>query len=210
VLQGSLEISGQTYETYDYACLPAGYPRGMAASPNGAILLCMFDGPALLNPGTHDWDESRLVQCIGTVSRGLEGWTENTITRYLLGTGIQHLRTNPDTGGQTFLYAALPFRYMEKRWTHTTVQEMYLLSGEYAINDVGVMRPGAYAWWNPGEWHGPYGSRTGFMFLIRSVGGPLENILGEERIPVDYDAPYRPVLPEALQGSAVVAGMRPF
>ena len=45
-----------------------------------------------------------------------------------------------------FLGEELPFRFMEKRWTHEHAMEMYMLAGEYSINDVGVLRPGAYAW----------------------------------------------------------------
>jgi hypothetical protein len=91
---------------------------------------------------------------------------------------------------------------MEHRWAHDNVQEMYLLAGEYVINDVGRMRPGAYAWWEPGNVHGPYGSRTGFLMLVRAVGGPLTNIIDEERIQVNYSAPYNPQLPDEFRGLA--------
>ncbi len=76
--------------------------------------------------------------------------------------------------------------------------EMYLLAGEYSINDVGVLRPGAYAWWDPAYLHGPYGSLTGFMMLVRSCGGPLINVIPDERVAVDFAAPYKPVLPPEL------------
>lgn len=200
VLEGSLEINGRSYGPYCYANLPAGYGRTSAASPNGAVVLTMFSGEphAIEGPATTAMDEKLLVEHIDCAGKGLEGWTENPYTRYLMGTGVQPLRENPYTGEISILYAALPFRYMEKQWSHPTVQEMYLLAGEYVINDVGILRPGAYCWWRENQFHGPYGSQTGFMFFIRTDGGKLANIIKDEIIPVDYQAPHNPSLPDDL------------
>lgn len=193
VLDGCLKTSDQDLGPYSYACFPAGYARSGLRSETGAVALVMFDANPEPDGFARDFDERKLVVKPDIFSQGLEAWTENPYTRYLMGTGVHPLREDPDTGEISILYAALPFRYMAKRWTHTHVQEMYVLSGEYAINDVGVMGPGAYAWWEPEYVHGPYGSLTGFMMFIRSVGGPLENIIEKELIPVDYEAPFRPV-----------------
>lgn len=202
VLEGSLEINGHTYGPYCYANLPAGYNRQGAASVHGAVVLTMFSGEPQTKEGAAAadmMDPKLLIEHIDCAGKGLEGWTENPYTRYLMGTGVQPLRENPYTGEITILYAALPFRYMEKQWSHPTVQEMYLLAGEYVINDVGILRPGAYCWWRENLFHGPYGSRTGFMFLIRTDGGKLANIIKDEIIPVDYSAPHNPSLPDELR-----------
>ncbi len=201
VLDGSLEINGRTYGPYCYANLPKGYARESTRSTGGAVVLTMFDGKPRAVAGAPPsdlLDPKLLVERIDCAGKGLEGWTENPYTRYLMGTGVQPLRENPYTGEISILYASLPFRYMEKRWSHPTVQEMYLLAGEYVINDVGILRPGAYCWWRENIFHGPYGSRAGFMFFIRTDGGPLANIIQDEIVPVDYAAPHRPVLPEDL------------
>jgi hypothetical protein len=200
ILEGSLEINGRTYGPYCYANLPKGYTRSSAASPQGAVVLTMFSGTPHASEGvaTDPIDPKLLVERIDCAGKGLEGWTENPYTRYLIGTGVQPLREDPYTGEISILYSALPFRYMEKQWSHPTVQEMYLLSGEYVINDVGILKPGAYCWWRENLFHGPYGSHTGFMFFIRTDGGKLANLIKEEIIPVDYQAPHNPSLPEAL------------
>ncbi len=205
VLQGDLAIGEQRYVPHTYACRAAGSLRCSSHSKGGAIVLAMYaQQPELQRaaaaPSYHD--PALDVPYINAYTQGLEGWQENPHTRYLVGTGVQTLRQDPMTGEITILYSALPFRYMEKRWTHKHVQEMYVLAGEYSINDVGVMRPGAYAWWEPEHLHGPYGSLTGFMMLIRSCGGPLENVIPDARIAVDYHAPYRPVLPAAMAALA--------
>jgi hypothetical protein len=202
VLDGYLDVGVRRYGRYGYAYLPAGFLRSYVAAPEGAVVLSLTSAAPRAEKGEAPpgrYDQSLLVAQVVTAEHGLEGWVKNPFTRYLVGTGVQPLRVDPRTGGQSFLYSALPFRYMAKRWTHTTVQEMYVLAGDYAINDVGVMRPGAYAWWRERVVHGPYGSQTGFMMFIRSVGGALENIIENELVPVDYAAPYRPQLPDELR-----------
>lgn len=202
VLDGEVEINGKTYGPYSYAFIPAGYSYALANSPKGVVALTTISAtPELIEGPTPEgiYDEALLVEQIDPARDGLEGWTENPYTRYLPGTGVRPLRQDPYTGEISILYSALPFRYMEKQWTHPTVQEMFVLSGEYAINDVGVMCPGSYAWWEPGNLHGPYGSHTGFMMFIRTVGGALANEFGEEGLAVDYDAPYKPVVSDELK-----------
>lgn len=200
VLDGCLVINGVEYGPYAYAHLPAGYARESVSAPRGAVVMTMLSAtPTEVAGAAPDglFDEKLLVEQIDIAPDGLEGWTENPYTRYLMGTGVRPLREDPYTGEISILYAALPFRFMEKQWTHPTVQEMFVLSGEYAINDVGVMCPGSYAWWEPENLHGPYGSHTGFMMFIRTVGGPLANKFGQDGIAVDFDAPYKPVVESA-------------
>ena len=201
VLDGEIELNGQRYGHDCYACLPAGLMRETAASQPGAVVLTMWNRAPLAYVGRAApagmFDPALHVPHHDAHAKGLDGWEQNTHTRYLPGTGVQTLRVDPYTKEITILYSALPFRFMEKRWTHEHVQEMYLLAGEYSINDVGVMRPGAYAWWEPQKLHGPYGSLTGFMMLVRSCGGPLVNVIPPEPVTVDFAAPYRPLLPPA-------------
>lgn len=205
VLEGTMEVNGRLYGPYAYANLPKGYLRTSVSTPEGAVVLTMLsETPKEIagDPVDGFYDKKLLVEHIDPAQDGLEGWTENPYTRYLMGTGVRPLREDPYTGEISILYAALPFRFMEKQWTHPTVQEMFVLAGEYAINDVGVMCPGSYAWWEPNTFHGPYGSHTGFMMFIRTVGGKLANTFGQEGLAVDYDAPYKPVVPDHLRAYA--------
>lgn len=199
VLSGTVQMNGKAFGPMSYACLPAGFKQQHTTGPNGATVLVMLAGTAHeYTPATSDYDERKLILDVDPAAEGLETWTANPYTRYLLGTGVRPLREDPDTGEISILYSALPFRYLAKRWTHPVVQEMFVLAGEYAINDVGLMCPGAYAWWAPNEWHGPYGSLTGFMMFIRTHGGALANTIAEEHIAVDYAPPYNPRLPESI------------
>ncbi len=196
LLDGRLQVNDTQLVNLSYARLPGGLPRERFDSDTGAVTLTMFCAA----PAAAQRAANGTPVLLSDLARdGLEGWVANPYTRYLVGTGVRPLFEHPDTGEVSILYSALPFRYMEKRWSHPQVQEMYMLAGSYAINDVGVMLPGAYAWWQGGRYHGPYGSNSGFMMFIRSVGGPLANLIKDEVIAVDYAAPYRPVLPEHLK-----------
>jgi hypothetical protein len=202
VLSGALEINGEHYTHHCYANLPKGWVRERTRTPDGAVVLTMLSAAPKEETGVPPggfYDEKLLVPRQDIAPQGLETWTENPYTRYIKGTGVRPLRQDPYTGEISILYSALPFRYMAKRWTHPVVQEMFVLAGEYAINDVGVMCPGSYAWWRENELHGPYGSLTGFMMFIRTDGGPLSNIIPPEPVAVDYQAPYHPVLPDRLK-----------
>ena len=199
LLDGSLQFGTTQLTNLSYARFPPGHEHDRFASAEGGVALTMFSADPVAAPLADAASATDPVLLSDLGGQGLEGWVENPYTRYLVGTGVRPLFEHPDTGEISILYSALPFRYMEKRWSHPEVQEMYVLAGSYVINDVGNMAPGAYAWWQGGRYHGPYGSRTGFMMFIRSVGGPLANLIEPERIPVDYDAPYNPVLPEDLR-----------
>ena len=205
VLDGALEINGETFGHHCYANLPKGWVRERVRSAHGAAVLTMLSGaPAdeFGAPPSGYFDEKLLVPRQDIAGEGLETWTENPYTRYIKGTGVRPLRQDPYTKEISILYSALPFRYMSKRWTHPIVQEMFVLAGEYAINDVGVMCPGSYAWWRENIIHGPYGSLTGFMMFIRTDGGPLSNTIPPDIIEVDYDALYRPVVPDEMKSYA--------
>jgi len=205
VLDGALEINGERFGRFNYAHLPRGWVRDRVRSSHGAVVLTMLSSSPEERAGAPPsavYDEKLLVRRQDIVREGLETWTENPYTRYIKGTGVRPLRQDPYTGEISILYSALPFRYMSKRWTHPVVQEMFVLAGEYAINDVGVMCPGSYAWWRENVMHGPYGSLTGFMMFIRTDGGPLSNIIAPDIVEVNYDAPYNPSIPENVRSYA--------
>lgn len=49
VLDGSFEMSGETYRAGDWAYFPAGWKRDGTSSPEGMLALARFDGPARWN-----------------------------------------------------------------------------------------------------------------------------------------------------------------
>ncbi|MBT3397057.1 MAG: hypothetical protein HN423_07745 [Alphaproteobacteria bacterium] len=82
------------------------------------------------------------------------------------------LFTDPDTGEITYLTGVSPFKSESSPERHPVGQEFYILGGSLA-GVGGVMQAGAYCWRPPLVTHGPYGSPTGALIILRSVGGPL-------------------------------------
>lgn len=72
------------------------------------------------------------------------------------------------------------------------------MSGSIAGN-AGIMHPGAYFWRPPDIKHGPYGSKTGNIILMRSQGGALATDYYDPDATFRFDAPHQPVLPPELE-----------
>jgi hypothetical protein len=119
--------------------------------------------------------------------------------------GRKSLRRDPRTGEHTWLLttgADDPMKLTEARVeTHPVVEEMFLIDGEITLN-TGTVRRGGYFWRPPGIPHGPFGTRTGLLGFFRSKGGPLTSVWSEKPEPMDWDPPYRPVLPADLRDYA--------
>jgi hypothetical protein len=113
-----------------------------------------------------------------------------TLARYRI------LREDPETQEMTYMVATLPYKTEASPETHPVVQEFYVLAGEIAGN-VGVMQTGAYVWRPEDIPHGPYCNKTGALFLMRTLGGPLTTV-HLDPVPYSFDTPYRPVLPPEL------------
>lgn len=193
LLEGELVVDGEIVGPQSWVWMP-GHARPESIEVRRPII-----GLSLLDRPVGEAGPERASEVVRFRERGLDGWEPNPHTRYLPGTGTQTLRQEPTTGEVSLLYAALPFRFMTHRWTHHCVQEMFVLSGTYALSDVGRMESGAYAWWLPGRMHGPYCTSTGFCMLVRARRGRLDNVIDEEELAVDWDPPYRPQLPPWLR-----------
>lgn len=116
--------------------------------------------------------------------------------------GRKILRIDPVSKAKTFLYMVSPQTYPESfqgpREHHPTPEEAFMLHGTLA-GHLGVMRTGAYFWRPPGIPHGPFGSRTGCVLLIRFVGGEHINHWSEQQYPFSLDPKHQPVLSENLK-----------
>ncbi len=198
VLRGELQMNGRAYPQYAYAHLPAGYVRETQASPGGAEVLAFFSGEPAARPGSGSHqllDESRLVEYV----HALDGdWGGNFHPQFPPGAGRKFLRRDPHDGEETWVLGTMPLRNGRRPEKHPVVEEMYLLSGEL-VGHVGKMRPGAYFWRPPEEWHGPFGSLTGNLMLFRTKGGPLSTVYTEDEVDFTWMPEHRPVLPPDLE-----------
>lgn len=195
VLDGGLQIGGRDYRTFAYAHLPAGFDSGTWESREGAVTLEFFS--ARPTPGRHDPhpDPARLVLHKDAFQ---VPYTGNFHPEFPPGAGRKLLYTDPVTHDTTWILGTLPMRWAERAEIHPTVEEMYLISGEVHGNR-GVMRPGAYFWRPPSKPHGPYGTRTGNLYLFRTKGGTLSTNYVEPERGFRWWPAYDPILPPELE-----------
>lgn len=198
VVSGDLTIDEQTYGRYGYGHLPAGHCRHGMSSVEGAVVLTFFSAHPESRPASahaSGWQEERLVAHVDSLAGE---WGGGFHPRFPPGAGRKWLRRDPVTGDDTWILGTMPLRSGRRAEKHPVVEEMYLLSGELH-GHLGVMRPGAYFWRPPEEWHGPFGSLTGNVLLFRTVGGPLSTEYREEETEFSWFPPDDPILPSELE-----------
>lgn len=199
VLDGSLTINGEDFGPGDYTCLPRGYPRDGASSPDGAVVLTFFSAvPAPLD-GTPGYDARAYVPRQSLYG---DGWDVdyagvNSPAIAASGSRKKLLRTDPVTGDQTWIMGVIPSYRETLVESHPVVQECFIIWGEMSGN-YGFMTTGSY-FWRPEEiLHGPYGTKTGAIILSRTEGGSLTVDYYDLDEPFSYDRPHRIVVPEDL------------
>ncbi|MER6175200.1 DUF4437 domain-containing protein [Streptosporangium sp. NPDC001681] len=198
VLSGSLRIGEVDYGRYSYGHLPSGYHRAGMSSPAGAVVLTFFAAEAHAIPTSSHLPtlvSERVVERIDALDGA---WGGGFHPEFPPGAGRKWLRRDPVTGDETWVLGTMPLRQGQKAERHPVVEEMFLLSGEL-VGHLGIMRPGAYFWRPPEEWHGPFGSLTGNLMLFRTVGGPLSTEYHTERGDFCWEPEHRPILPPHLR-----------
>jgi hypothetical protein len=206
VIDGWIEINGVRYDRQSYGCLPAFYPRHRAVALEGAVLLAMYHDRPTVHSGTppRPYDPALLVEHVDPLAME---WDPGLVDPQLAaGVAIKPLRTDPVTGETSFFYMSPPHRVppgmAKPQWTHSIVEELYCLQGEYVWGDSGRMGPGGYAWWREHEYHGPSGTDTGYLLFVRTVNGPLDNIFDTEKKPFTWNPAFNPTLPPELKAIA--------
>lgn len=210
VLDGEIEIAGETYSISDYAFLPAGYPRDKMTSPEGAVVLTFFSATPETRPLAEykdGYDESLLIKKTRTIdmtwdrSGGRKEQTNAGDEMEHYEAGIKFLRQDPRTKDETFLFCASPQTY-PPGWkglqeTHPVVEESFIVGGEI-IGPREVRAAGAYYWRPPGILHGPYGTLKGSWAFIRTIGGPLYDEWNEPEMRYSFKPEPRPQVPPEL------------
>ena len=204
ILSGELEINETRYSAGFYGYLPESYLRRKIKASKETIIIRFIDQspiPVKYNYGDPiPQPKKEAVEGINTFDMR---WDKGVHDKKLLHLdfGRKILRIDPNTKAKTFLYMVSPQTYPEN-WQgpmeqHPTVEEAICIAGTLAGNH-GVMRNGAYFWRPPKIPHGPYGSITGCVMLIRFVGGEHINYWSKELYPFKFLPEYNPVLPDSM------------
>lgn len=203
ILKGVLIINEMRYTEGYYGYLPKHYLRRLITTEGEAIVVRFIDHNPKLNFAALDEPPPMPREPIEGIDTFAMRWDrmvhDDKLTHLDFGRKI--LRIDPVTKAKTFLYMVSPQTYPDD-WQgpkeyHPTVEEAFCVTGTLA-GPHGIMRTGAYFWRPPQIPHGPFGSRTGCVLLIRFVGGEHINHWTEQNFPFNYDAPYAPVLPRAM------------
>lgn len=194
VLDGMIELNGDTFSHDVYGHVPAGTTRWSMSAPQGAVALTFLDREPVVHAGEGNTLPVTRVDALHTP------WdmTLNDSRLAHLGISRKDLRLDPQNGERTFLSMVLPHSEPPgskgPQEHHPVVEECYMINGQLT-GPHGTMAPGAYFWRPPGIPHGPFGTRWGCVMLIRFVGGRHVNVWSEGDAPFDFNAPYKPVLP---------------
>ena len=201
VLDGEIELNGETFghDTYGYA--PKGANRKTMSTGAGAVVLTFFSGQPNLRGGPGDGGKIVKVDALHMP------WDMSLNDPKLAHLGISRkdLRNDLETGERTFLSMILPHSeppgLKGPQESHPTVEEAYTVNGSLT-GPHGTMEPGSYFWRPPGIAHVPFGTRWGCVMLIRFLGGKHVNQWSPTDAPFSFNAPYNPVLPESLAAFA--------
>ncbi|MFH7042250.1 cupin domain-containing protein [Paucibacter sp. JuS9] len=208
VLEGALEIDGLRYGADHHGYLPAHWPRHRMSAPHGAVVLTFFDSqPEFSAAGAQPKCDAQPLHL--DVLHMPWDMSLNDPNLAHLGISRKNLRAGAD-GSRSLLSMILPHseppRSRGPRESHPVVEECYVLSGSL-VGPMGEMQAGAYFWRPPGIPHGPFGTRWGCVALIRFLGGRHVNLWSPDEAPFDFDAPYRPVLPQELAPMAALPAL---
>lgn len=194
ILEGDLTVSGTALGPFGYAHLPVGSANALS-STQGATALWFLDAVPQTVAARASDPARRVVLDAATVP-----YTGNFHPEFPAGAGRKWLFRDPAGGEETWLLGTMALRNAARQEVHPVVEEMFLLAGD-VHSDRGIMRPGAYFWRPPGIAHGPFGTRTGNLYLFRTVGGALATTYIDSAHAFRWDPPYNPALPPELESA---------
>ena len=202
VLEGAISISEVTYYSDDYAHLPQAYPQFNSYTKTGAVLLAFFDKKVkntFIKKPEPIFAKDRLVKKISCKNAEWNNVDLESmgLTEISTGSRLLSLFKDPITSEITYLTGIMPFQAESSPEYHPVAQEFYVLGGSLAGN-CGIMHSGAYCWRPPLITHGPYGSPSGALVLLRSIGGPLTTTI-EPKVKHTYTPDHNPILPDYLK-----------
>lgn len=193
VLEGEIVIGDRTLAQDCYAHVPAGAARPAASSPGGAVLLAFYAARPAFGAAAADAVATfRDAFAMQWSCAGMDPAYGDAGMRWKI------LREDARTRDVSMLIMTPP-HLVPPDWTgpqerHDCVEEAFVLSGDFLCH-AGVMRAGAYFWRPPGILHGPYGTRSGNLTFVRTLGDVLANNWSEHTVTISRTPATQVVVP---------------
>ncbi len=199
ILSGSVNINNTLLDEGCYAYLPACLPRKNYFSDKGAEVLSFFSGKITSTKNIKNYNKKQLIEKISLYEDGWDINYEGINSPEIAASGSRKklLRTDQETGDQTWIMGVIPSYQEKKVESHPVVQECYILNGEIDGN-CGKMLKGSYFWRPRDILHGPYGTKTGCTILSRSKGGKLIVDYYDLDKAFDFNSKHQVVVPKHL------------
>ena len=170
LVEGELQAGGRTFRKGHYFYVPAGYAMPAITSPDGALVLLMYNTgvPSLIEATEHH--KLCQVNLYHDVDSYLDiPWAMGNVTKPSVASGclIKLLNFNPLSQAMTFLYCMTPAFYQDNISYHDCAEESYHLWGTSWMMQFGDVPTGGYFWRPAYINHGAFASEHGCIALGR-------------------------------------------
>jgi hypothetical protein len=160
-LTGAGSFAGTDFEAGMWAWVPTNAAAELELAEAGDALVMVE--PVREVPG-----EVEIVDCVER--RYAEGHSVHGVPH---GLARKILRRDPDVGDRTWLAGVPPGWLGFRGEIHPTVEEALLIRGDCLLDNSGGMVAGDYFWRPGGIHHGPFATRSGFLYFFRTKGGDM-------------------------------------
>ncbi len=171
ILDGSLEIGGQTYTKDHYFFVPAGYRLENISTREGCRAIWFFNDhhPDWVRSAGHRDDSVDEAGFISTQANDNVRWQIPTFfPQTEPGIFIKILRLDERTGALTGLYIMVAGFWQDNISYHDCMEESYHIWGESWMMQFGYLPTGGYFYRPPYINHGPFQCEYGTYAIFRT------------------------------------------
>lgn len=170
VIEGSIRFGDKVMRKGHYGFVPAGYAMPAMSSPDGALVLMMYNTaePSLVEADEHH--PQAQVGLYHDIDSYMDlPWALGNVTKPSVAQGclIKLLNYNPISYAMTFLYCMTPAFYQDNISYHDCAEESYHLWGTSWMMQFGEVPTGGYFWRPAYINHGAFASELGCIALGR-------------------------------------------
>jgi hypothetical protein len=170
VIEGELNLGDRVVRKGHYFYAPAGYSIPAMSSPDGALVLMMYNTGEPSHVASDEHHALAKTDLYHDVDSYMDiPWAMGNLVSPSVATGclIKLLNYNPVSYAMTFLYCMTPAFYQDNISYHDCAEESYHLWGTSWMMQFGSVPTGGYFWRPAYINHGSFASEQGCIALGR-------------------------------------------